>query len=251
MTEKKTADERGDEMERALARTASWALPAAAVAVASVVGLMFGAGPAILVLAAGALVGVIALMWASLRTLGGDAPLAEGLVEAARGRALVTDVAERKRRVLRALKDLEHEHEVGKIDDADYAKLSTAYRAEAKGILREMDADVSPYRERAEQIAAAHLKKKGLAGAAAPVSGAGGAAGASGASGASGATAPSPISARTLESNDHTEPSRESPAASGRLACPECSTSNEPDAAFCKKCGTRLGGASAEAGDAS
>jgi hypothetical protein len=42
---------------------------------------------------------------------------------------------------------------------------------------------------------------------------------------------------------------RESPAVS-RVICPKCATSNETDAAFCKKCGQRLG-AAAEAADAS
>ena len=76
----KESDERAraDDIERTLAGKASWGLPAATVAGAIGVGIVFGVGPAILVLAAGALVGVIALLWASLRTLGGDAPLAEG-----------------------------------------------------------------------------------------------------------------------------------------------------------------------------
>ena len=83
------ADERarGDDLERALARTMAWGLPAGTVLVAIGVGVVFGVGPAILVLAAGALVAVIGLLWASLRTLGGDAPLAEGLVTAVAMRA--------------------------------------------------------------------------------------------------------------------------------------------------------------------
>src|SRR5271163_42688 len=112
---------RAEDIERSLAGKASWGLPAATVAAATVVGVVFGVGPAILVLAAGALVGVIALLWASLRTLGGEAPLAEGLVAAAAMREKVSDTAERKQRVLRALKDLELEHSVGKIDDEDFA----------------------------------------------------------------------------------------------------------------------------------
>jgi hypothetical protein len=208
-------------MERSLARTTSWGLPAATVLGAAGVGTVVGAGPALLVLAAGALVGVIALMWASLRTLGGDAPLAEGFAQATTTTTVhVADVVERKRRVLRALKDLDLEHEVGKIDDADYAKLSTAYREEAKTILRAMDADVEPLRAKAEQMVKAHLKKKGLGEPKAD-------------------DVPEPP----------TEPSRESPSSPARLACPKCATSNEPDAAFCKKCGAPLG-ARAEASDA-
>src|SRR5277367_1873093 len=143
---------RAADLERSLAGKASWGLPAATVAAATVVGVVFGVGPGILVLAAGALVGVIALLWASLRTLGGDAPLAEGLIEAATVREKVSDVAERKRRVLRALKDLELEHSVGKINDDDYADISGRYRDQAKGILREMDVQIEPLRPKAEAL---------------------------------------------------------------------------------------------------
>jgi hypothetical protein len=215
MTAKESAaparGEDGDALERALAKHASWGLPALTVATAFGVGALFGVGPAILVLAAGALVGVIALLWASVRTLGGDAPLAEGLADAMTTRvARATDAEERKRRVLRALKDLEHEHAVGKIDDVDYARMSARYRDQAKAILREIDADVEPLRARAESIATAHLKKAGLAG------------------DADGAASENSADAKSAE------------PATSRVACGKCATSNEPDAAFCKKCGTPL-----------
>src|SRR5580704_5678710 len=93
---------RADEVERTLASTTAWAIPAATAAAAMGVGVLFGVGPAILVLASGALVGVIAFLWASLRTLGGDAPLPEGLVAAGSARHDVSSADERKRRTLRA-----------------------------------------------------------------------------------------------------------------------------------------------------
>jgi hypothetical protein len=197
---------KADATERALARATAVGLPAATVLGAFVVGFLFGVAPAILVLAAGALVSVIGLLWASLRTLGGDAPLPEGLVDATMKRALVTDRAERKRRVLRALKDLELEHSIGKIDDEDYADISARYREQARAILKEQDVEIEPLRAKAEALARAHLSKTGLS----------------------------------------DEPATdEAPAAMAaaptRVACPKCATSNEPDAAFCKKCGTRLG----------
>jgi hypothetical protein len=63
---------RSDEMERILGKRLAAGLPIATVVGAVGVGIAFGVGPAFLALAAGALVGVIALLWASLRTLGGD-----------------------------------------------------------------------------------------------------------------------------------------------------------------------------------
>jgi ribosomal protein L40E len=203
---------RAEDLERSLAGKVSWALPAATVVTSVGVGIAYGVGPAILVLAAGALVGVIGLLWASLRTLGGDAPLAEGLVAAASGRESLSHVGARKRRVLRALKDLELEHSVGKIDDEDYAEISGRYRDQAKAILREMDVEIEPLRSKAEALAVAHLKKVGLA------------------KGKRAAKAPaSPVVTEET-----------APASSLRLACARCETSNEPDAEFCKKCGARL-----------
>src|SRR5262249_20912344 len=117
----------------------------------------------------------------------------------------VDELAEKKRRVLRALKDLEHEHEVGKIDDNDYAAIAARYREEAKALMREMDESIDPLREKAEELARKHLAAKGLEGGEKP----------------------------TLAVED-------APAKPARVSCPKCDASNEPDAAFCKKCGGPL-----------
>jgi hypothetical protein len=234
--------ERAENIERSLAGKASWGLPVATVAGAAVVGVVFGVGPGILVLAAGGLVGVITLLWASLRTLGGDAPLAEGLVEAAATRETGSDVAERKRRVLRALKDLELEHSVGKIDDEDYAEISGRYREQAKGILREMDVQVEPMRPKAEALVRAHLAKRGLVNGK-PEDRAGKAPEGEPVEANSPATAGARrVCARCDTSN---EPDaafcKKCRGRLSRVACASCATSNEPDAAFCKKCGASLG----------
>jgi hypothetical protein len=211
-----------EQIERALAGRVSWGLPAVTVLASIGVGFGFGVGPAILVLAAGALIGVIALVWASLRTLGGDAPLAEGLATAAAMREKGSHVAERKQRVLRALKDLELEHSVGKIDDDDFAQMSARYRAQAKAILREMDVEIEPLRPKAEEIARAHLAKRGIA------RGAG-----------AGKDGPAP-SESEREAREARENADSAPAAPTRVKCTQCATSNEPDAEFCKKCRARL-----------
>jgi hypothetical protein len=203
--------------ERRLGRYTAIGIPAIAILGAIVVAVTMSVGPAILVLVAGALLGTIALLWASLRTLSGDAPLPLELEAMAARSHVVDDLAEKKRRVLRALKDLEHEHAVGKIDDADYATLGAHYRDEAKNLMRAMDESIDPMRERAEEIARKHLAAKGLTGdknaKAAPV--------------------------------EAVEPVPEKPT---RVACSKCDASNEPDASFCKKCGASL---QVEATDAS
>jgi rRNA maturation endonuclease Nob1 len=165
-----------------------------------VVGVVASVGSALLVLASGALLGTIALLWASVRTLSGDAPLPLELEALAARRHVVDDLSEQKTRVLRALKDLESEHALGKIDDADYGAFVTQFRDEAKTVMRQMDLEVAPLREEAEKIAQEYL-----------------------------------ASHRKMAV---THDERTGPVA--RQACQSCGVSNEPDAAFCKKCGSAL-----------
>src|SRR5207245_988542 len=95
-------------------------------------------------------------------------------------------------------------------------ELAADYREQAKDVMRDMDADIEPLRERAEQLARQHLKKRGLDGET--------------------EDAPSDDDARDADAPT-SAPSGDAPA---RVACAECDTSNEPDAAFCKKCGASL-----------
>jgi hypothetical protein len=196
--------EDGDEAERFLGRIVAMGLPIVCVVAAIAVGFVASVGSALLVLASGALLGTIALLWASVRTLSGDAPLPADLEAIAAQHRDVDALAEQKRRVLRALKDLEAERALGKIDEADYEAIAMKYRDEAKALMREMDRNAAPALAEAERIAREYLAAQGL-----------GPAGA-------GSPAPAAVGPRS------------------RLVCPNCATSNEPDAAFCKKCGTSM-----------
>ncbi|MEO8874790.1 MAG: hypothetical protein ABI461_04310, partial [Polyangiaceae bacterium] len=114
----KPIEKSADDQERSLARAVGIGIPVLTLAIAIGVTITSSLGPGLLVFAAGALLGTITLMWASLRTLGGDAPLPVGLAMTALVSRDDRAVAERKRKVLLALKDLEHERDIGKIDDA-------------------------------------------------------------------------------------------------------------------------------------
>jgi hypothetical protein len=195
---------RDDEVERALGRGVARVLPLATIGVAVAVGYLAGVGSALLVVAAGGLIGAVGLFWASLRTLSGDAPLARGFEALERPEGDVDALEEEKRRLLRALKDLESEHEIGKIDDADYEEFVARYRAEAKLVMRKMDGEVAPFRDEAERLAREYLKKQRLD-----------------------EEGPPPVASAA-------------PDVPGRVPCAGCGTSNEPDAAFCKKCGASL-----------
>ncbi|MBV9947741.1 MAG: hypothetical protein JOZ69_12880 [Myxococcales bacterium] len=219
--------ERDDDVERKLGRAVAFAVPAAAVGGACVAGVLAGAGSALLVLAAGALVGAIGLLWASVRTLSGDAPLASDFESLAARRHGVDALAEQKKQLLRTLKDLESEHQLGKIDDADYEMLDARYRNEAKAVMRRMDVEVSPFREEAERVARDFLKKRGLGG---------------------GSDDPGDARREAADGDEAAPPTARTPSAASprpegradRAVCAACSASNEGDAAFCKQCGTTM-----------
>ncbi|MDP9036571.1 MAG: zinc ribbon domain-containing protein [Myxococcota bacterium] len=196
-----------DEAERSLGRAVAVGLPIASVAAAIVVGTWASLGSALLVLASGALLGAISLVWVSVRTLSGDAPLSVGFQALAARRHGVDALTEDKRRVLRALKDLDNEHALGKIDDRDYEEIVASYREDAKALMRAMDLEVAPLRDEAERVAREHLVRIGLSFEVTPEE-----------------AVPAPSSSPPIV----------------RVACRKCGTSNEPDASFCKQCGSAL-----------
>ncbi len=134
-------------------------VPVLWLAAAVVAGFLSGAALVCLVLAAGALVLVLSLMWSSVQSLTGGASLG---FEEALGMGAPSRVEEEKRSVLRALKDLEYERGVGKLSAEDYAELSARYRAEAKRLMQTLDESLGPAREEAERAIAARLARAGL-----------------------------------------------------------------------------------------
>ncbi|HWP05783.1 MAG TPA: hypothetical protein VNN72_08580 [Polyangiaceae bacterium] len=124
------------------------ALPVVTIVVAVVTGVLLGVEISLLVVAAGALAGVIALLWSSVQALTGESPLT---LDEALTLGAPSAEEEQKRAVLRALKDLEFERSVGKISEEDYAELSTRYREDAKRLIQLIDAGTEAERERAEK----------------------------------------------------------------------------------------------------
>jgi len=202
--------------EEKVVRAIRWGLPLASVAAALSVGILYGTGTAILVLAGGVLLGVIAILWASVRTLSGDAPIT---LEEAIALGAPSAVEEEKRAVLQALKDLEYEKSMGKISDADYDDLLRRYRTEAKRLLRAVDQDLAPLRARAAAYVAEQLHQP-----AAPAK----------ASELPAKVSEAPAKKRTAQAHP----------------CPSCDADNDTDALFCKKCGSKLAGAAKDHQDA-
>lgn len=250
-------DERDDEIEKKISEALTIGVPVATVGLAIVAGVVVDVATAILVLAGGALIAVIAMFWGSLRTLIGETPLsgADAYALGAPPRA----EEEQKRAVLRALKDLEFERSVGKISEEDYRGLVTKYRAEAKRLLQLLDEDAAPGRERAEAMLQRRLRQAGLIEAAEDEAN----------KEEEDAEAKEPEvedEDDDLEEAEAPKPAEEKPApppeatrkkktakkakkagaenmkkADAKKAdCASCGTSNEEDALFCKKCGARL-----------
>lgn len=212
---------RQDIDERALARALLRWLPVVTIVAASLGGAFGGLSLAILLLTGGTLLGVIALFWASLRVLSGEVELPPELASAepsARGDAL----SARKKMLVRALKDLDNERALGRLEDDDYAQLSQSYRDELKVVLRAMDDALEPYRAKAEEAARRHLEGRAKA----------------------------PKKAATTADDARIDDTNESSETS-RIACASCQASNEPDARFCKGCGATLRLSSAAPDEAS
>jgi hypothetical protein len=233
------------EAERKLAKNLAIGIPAATVGGALVAGVMLGLGPAILVLAGGVLLASVAVLWASVRTLTGDAPLPTDLDIAEMRGGSVDSRVSRKRMLLRALKDLESERAIGKLSEDDYGSVAPRYRNELKQIMKEMDETLSPHRPRAEQIAKTHLRKVGLG------------------HGLYRDAPPPPESDEDLaKAEAEAEAESEAEAApppsvkpkskktAARRTCPACDKPNEIDAKFCKECGKPLDVTTEKASDA-
>jgi hypothetical protein len=115
--------------------------------------------------------------------------------------------------VLRSIKELEFDHAMRKISDKDFAEMSTRLRSRAAGLIRQLDAG-SAYREEIEKEIAKRV-------------------------GRSSSGAPGEPVARALPGS-RGEPGKARPT----RVCLGCRTENDPDARFCKSCGSKLEAAS-------
>lgn len=200
--------------EQALGRAVAVGLPVATLVGAGITAALVGTATSVLVLAAGLLLGVIALAWSSLRILSGDIPLPPELEALDSAGGSVDALAGRKTMLLRALKDLENERSIGKIEQDDYELIAATYRADLKAVLKRIDDSLEPYRAKAEEMARDHLRELGLDEA---------------------------MTAAVSPSAEATKPSAaETTKDASRIPCPKCGESNEAGAKFCKECATSL-----------
>jgi len=235
-----------DTLEHAPAETAPdpwWtaAVPGLVVATGIVAGLglgtALGAAPGAIFLGGSVLVGAILLFWSSVRLLLGEKLPGVDLSDETSGHVLEDPLLEQKRAALAALQDMERERELGKIGAADYDEVVLPLRERAKSVLMELDARAAPYRDEAERLANAHLKKIGVS-----------------AAGALPRNVPLAIEPKPGEpveavaadpAPSEAPPTPPTLAAAARRICASCETANDPDAKFCKSCGKTMENADA------
>lgn len=111
---------------------------------------------------------------------------------------------------LRAIKELEFDRAMGKVSPKDFDEMAGRLRARAIALMKQLDAGGDAYRELIERELAERLCK----------------------------TSPRPEGKKTRGGRERAE----GPPNPGLCVC---GTTNDADAAFCKRCGTKLVGASA------
>jgi hypothetical protein len=183
----------------------------------AIAGYVLG-GTGLAVLAVGAVIMLLAILalWNSVRSLTGDLEIEPRMIEAQN--VVVSSRSREKERILRALKDLENERDLGKLDEADFKEVSHRYREEAKALLRQMDEDIAPYREKAEALAKKFIADSAVA------------------------SAPK-VEVETKPEADFKEDPLKAVVAAvpdDKLECAACKVKNDPDAKFCKSCAAIL-----------
>lgn len=177
--------------------------------------------PAAFFLAFSGVLLVLALvaLWQSLRSAFGGGASALGDVEA--GLPERAALLEEKKTLLRAIRDIAFEREVGKIGDEDFTRLDQAYRRRAKRVLELLDQDLGDYLARADRIVEDAMRGRGKKQKSkrkkkveCPECGA--------------------------ENDEGAETCAECDAPMAPLTCDSCGVSNDPDARFCKGCAAPL-----------
>ena len=186
------------------------------LAVAVVLGRVYGIAVSVLLLAAAALVGVVAFVFRTMQSVA-EPPDEDVLADLA-----PTDAAARKLAALRALKDIDYEHALGNLNDEDHAELSARYRAQAKQAMRVVDEERKERRARAEALATEEIARRAREDAKEEEE-----------------RDPKAAEEEADETSerDEAKPSAKPRPKSERRTCKECATENDPDARFCKTCG--------------
>lgn len=165
--------------------------------------------PFFIALSAFALLLAVLALYASLRQLLTAESKPTGL--SATGSEARLALVDEKAALLKALKELEFERDMGKISEQDFDAQNARYRARAKDVMRHLDAQLGDFRKQAEQLVEAELS--------------------------------APAEAPKAKAKGGKKKAASEPKAEVAVrTCEACQTENDSDAVFCKKCGKSLGG---------
>ena len=190
-----------------MSSTKRFLYPAAVVAVGAAVGgaaLWYGGRTAVpfLVMATLALGWVVWLAFRAAQSLTKDAPVVDaGAVVTGKRRK---ELEREKQALLKALKELDFDHQMGKVSDKDFADIGSTYRARAIRVMRQLDDAGRDYEAMIEKEVAERAKKP------------------------------------TVDTPHQTATATATATASDPARCGKCATKNDVDAEFCKKCGNKL-----------
>lgn len=164
-------------------------------------------------LTAAVLLLALAALWQSLRAAFGVVRVEQsaGAVASEERAALLDEKAS----LLQSIRDLELDHDSGKISEADFDRLNGQLRSRARQVLQMLDEDVRPYRAEAQALVSEAVQAAGL-------------------------TSSTASPAMGPVADEEPAADEEEPAADGGVSCVGCDAKNDTDAVFCKKCGTRL-----------
>jgi hypothetical protein len=148
-----------------------------------------------------ALVQVVGLLLQSARALVTEPPPVETAQVSSRRKK---ELEREKAALLKALKELEFDHEMGKVSDVDFREIGGQYRARAMRVLRQLDEQGADYKSLVEKELRARLGVKEKA----------------------------PDAVEVAAAREKAAPEPET--------CDACGTRNDADAVFCKKCGKKV-----------
>ena len=114
--------------------------------------------------------------------------------------------------MLRSIQELEFDRAMGKVSPKDFDEMAGRLRARAVMLMKQLDEGASAYRELIERELKTRLKNPGGAGL---------------------QTGPIPAGLKASATTD-------TGASEIRDTTCACGTLNDPDAAFCKRCGTKI-----------
>lgn len=198
---------------------------------ATIVRIRFGWPAVLLWLAFCALSGAILLFWEALRAA--LDPNSRGDENDLDHRALaLAELEERKRAALRALRDVQQEYALGKLSDEDARALEERYRSEARQVMQALDDLLGEHLSRAEaefdRLARAILESNRNESELADRDES-----SERLHSSEGTAKPEPVEERERKRFEASSAQQDE-----RIECSACNTLNDPDARFCKSCGT-------------